>query len=79
MRWETQFIELQAFQKRLGHCDVSSLSKTNAVLGRWAKTQRDQRLQGILNEERIGLFGKSEGRERRLKMNAGNAKEQAPF
>ena len=53
-RWELQFNELKRFQKRHGHCNASTLSKTDAALGRWVHAQRQQRKRGNLSSERIG-------------------------
>jgi hypothetical protein len=52
-KWEKRFSELEAFKREHGHCNVSTLSKTHATLGTWVHTQRHQRKQGILSEERI--------------------------
>ena len=51
--WERHFDELKAFQKQHGHCNVSTLSETDAALGRWVHIQRRQRKVGNLSVERI--------------------------
>ena len=51
--WETHFQELKAFKKRHGHCNVSSRSKTDALLGNWVYSQHRLRKLGKLSEERI--------------------------
>jgi uncharacterized protein YjiS (DUF1127 family) len=49
--WETHFSELEAFKKTYGHCKVSTLSKTHAILANWVHIQRNRRKHGKLSEE----------------------------
>jgi hypothetical protein len=51
--WKQRLAELAAFKKKHGHCRVSTLSKNNASLGNWVRTQRGRRRRGELNPTQI--------------------------
>jgi hypothetical protein len=55
-RWMQRFEELIAFQKRFGHCYVSTLDKEFASLGNWVRHQRGERRRGRLSAERIQML-----------------------
>jgi hypothetical protein len=39
-QWESHYSVLAKFREEYGHCRVSTLSKTHAVLGNWVRTLR---------------------------------------
>ena len=51
--WELKYAELVEFQRVHGHCRVSTLSKEQASLGNWVRTQRGRRRKGQLTDEQI--------------------------
>jgi hypothetical protein len=51
--WDRRFIELQAFQRKHGHCQVSSCSKKYSNLGNWVHFQRVQKRAGRLSRNRV--------------------------
>lgn len=54
--WRGNYLALQAFKEKNGHCEVLSNSKEYPKLGRWVKMQRAQRNRGRLSSERIELL-----------------------
>ena len=50
-QWEAMYAALVEFERKHGHCKVSTMSKTR--LGAWVKTQREVRKQGIMPEKRV--------------------------
>ncbi len=52
-QWESNYSALVKFWKKFGHCRVSKLSKSHAVLGNWVSTLRVRKRQGKLSAERI--------------------------
>jgi hypothetical protein len=56
LRWRSRREELAAFQRRFGHCRVSTLSKEYASLGNWVRAQRSYRRRGLLTAEQIALL-----------------------
>jgi superfamily II DNA or RNA helicase len=51
--WNERFTELKAFKATEGHCNVPQRWSKNPQLGKWVRTQRGCRQEGILSEERI--------------------------
>ncbi len=56
--WRGNYLSLQAFRQKHGHCDVVSNSKEFPKLGRWVKMQRAQRKRGRLSLDRIELLNR---------------------
>jgi len=54
--WEEHFRELQAFQKKFGHCRVPKIYPQNPRLGQWVAKMRQQKKHGRLAEERVRLL-----------------------
>jgi hypothetical protein len=52
-RWERRYNELIEYKKRHGHCNTPADPDGNVQLARWVRTQRQQRSDGRLSEERI--------------------------
>ncbi|MEI8375822.1 MAG: helicase associated domain-containing protein [Planctomycetota bacterium] len=55
--WEKGFNDLQAFHKQHGHCNASTISKTDAAVGIWVRNQRQKKRLGTLSEGRIRRLG----------------------
>jgi len=66
--WDLRFVELKAYRRQHGHCQVPSRSKTHPSLGYWVNYQRVLRRSGRLNAarkrrlEQIGFDWVSRGR-----------------
>ena len=67
--WDRRITELKAFQRKHGHSQVSSCSKTYPHLGNWVHFQRVQKRRKLLSRKRvrqlnrIGFDWASRGRE----------------
>ena len=51
--WDDRFIELKAYEKRFGNCDVPNRYKENLGLGHWVSDQRARYKSGKLDGERV--------------------------
>jgi Helicase associated domain len=51
-KWERRFLELTAFKKREGHCNVPAQYPKNPQLGKWLSVQRDLKRSGTLSTNR---------------------------
>lgn len=40
--WESKFVDLKAYMRKHGHCNVPTKYKVDTALGRWVSTQRKQ-------------------------------------
>jgi hypothetical protein len=52
-RWERRFLELTAFKKHEGHCNVPALYPKNPQLGKWLSVQRHLKRHGALAASRV--------------------------
>jgi len=52
-KWDKKFVELVAYKKRFGHCNVPCHGGQNPALGHWVSNQRSFRNKGLLSRERI--------------------------
>jgi hypothetical protein len=55
--WDRRFAELQEFQKRFGHCNVSPTSPDYADLGRWVSYLRSQAVLRPEQKDRLNRLG----------------------
>lgn len=51
--WDRMFESLKTFKTELGHCGVSTTSKTFKTLGLWCAVQRKKRKAGTLDRDRV--------------------------
>jgi len=54
--WNQNIYDLKAFKKIHGHCDVPNRYPPNLFLGRWVKSVRNAKSQGILTEDKVHIL-----------------------
>ena len=55
-QWQGQYLALQTYKAKRGHCNVSQGDKENKVLGNWVGKQRASYKKGRIEQDKINLL-----------------------